>query len=416
MMMGSQKGQNNEHLLNRNRALIVQHLQSNKVCTRSQLSKALGLTPASITKTIASLIESGLVEETGFLQGEKGRRSIGLRLRNINKIIGVKLSRRTFSVGVFDFNGETFSSHAESFDEEQTLTAVLEKIKRETLDALGRFPEVIAIGMAVPGPYLIKEFRIALVTETKGWENVDLQAYFAGSFDVPLIIAHDANSSALAEWWFNPQIKAQGGTHIHFLVGEGVGAGVVEDGEVLLGENGIAGEIGHISIDVNGRRCACGNYGCLELFCSSLAFVKHAKAQLAEHPESLLRQYQGNSLTHQAIFQAANQNDPLAVSLVQRAGRHIGYGIVNLINAYDPATIVIGNDLSGGGAILLQAAKDVVKERTTSHVYEQVSIGLSALGVDPVLYGAAAVAMDYCLNHPDVLISHAKASIAQGEV
>ncbi|MFV0400218.1 MAG: ROK family protein [Oscillospiraceae bacterium] len=407
MMNVSGKGQNNENLLNINRSLIVQHLQRDKVCTRSQLSKALGLTPASITKTVAGLMENGLVEEIGFVQGEKGRRSIGITLRaDLCKLIGVKLSRRNFSVGVFDMTGENFGVHSESFSEDELLPGVLDKIIQVIEGYMSRFDNVAAIGVAVPGPYLVKESRMVLVTETIGWKEVNLQEYLGSAFSVPVIIRHDANSGALAEWWFGTQIHQQGETLIHYLVGEGVGAGIIIDGEILTGDNGIAGEIGHVSIDVNGPHCTCGNRGCLELYCSSLAFVKHAKSKLPEHPESTLTRY--GSLTFSSIFEAANQGDRFAISLVRRAGRYIGYGAAAMINTYDPSTIVISNDMAGGGQTLLEEALAVVRERIAPHIAENVSIELSRFPNDPILYGAAAVAIDFCLKRPEILMEMQK--------
>lgn len=397
------KGQNNEDILSGNRALIVQYLQHNKICTRSQLSKALGLTPASITKTVAGLIENGLIEETGFLQGEKGRRSIGITLKtDLFKVIGVKLSRRNYSIGVFDFDGESYGTRTESFGENTELGSVLGDIKHGIRDYISRYDNVVAIGVAVPGPYLERESRIVLVTDTKGWKEIDLREYFAEEFSAPVIIRHDANSGALAEWWFGSQAVHNGETAVHFLIGEGVGAGVIVGGEVLGGDNGTAAEIGHISVDANGPRCACGNYGCLELYCSSINFAKHAKSKLGEHPDSLLNRC--SPLTFQSVFDAARDGDPLAVSLVKRAGRYIGYGTVTLINAYNPSTILISNDMAAGGELLLSEIMSVVRERVLEHILKDVSIELSRLPGDPILCGAAAVAIDFCLQNPEHLL------------
>lgn len=396
-------GQNNENLLNINRSLIVQYLQKEQVSTRSQMSKALGLTPASITKTVAGLMENGLVKEVGFLQGEKGRRSVGITLnKDICKFIGVKLSRRNFSVGVFDMRGESFGIHSEIFEEDEELVNVLEKIKHEIRGYMRRFTDVLTIGVAVPGPYLDRESRIVMVTETNNWKEVNLKERLVDAFAIPVIISHDANAGALADWWFGPNRRESRGTLVHYLVGEGVGAGVLINGEILRGENGIAGEIGHISLQVDGPQCSCGNRGCLELYCSSIAFTKHAKAMLAENPDSDLTRY--HNLSPRAIFESARLGDRFAESLVKRAGRYIGYGAVTLINAYDPNTIIISNDMAEGGKLLLNEILSVVRSRIAPHIVEKVTIELSRFPNDPILYGAAAVAINHCLRHPEILL------------
>lgn len=391
-------GQNNEDIFYMNRSLVIQYLQKNKVTTRAQLSKALKLTPASITKIVNELIEKKLIEETGFISGDMGRRSVGIKLKQNFRIIGVKLSRRNFSIGVFGFNAEVFETYRESFHDE-SLDIILDKIKEQLESLLRKYTNSVAIGMAVPGPYLEHESRIVLVTETKGWDKINLREAFADQFDVPVIIRHDANSGALSEWWFGDYDN--NGTLIHFLVGEGVGAGIIDKGRILTGTNGIAGEIGHVSINIDGPRCGCGNYGCLEQYCSSLSFIKQAAIELPKYPESRLNGYENLKARH--IFDAAYKGDDLACRLVKKAGRYIGYGVVTLINCYDPSTIVISNDMARGGEMLLEEVVKVVAERVSNYFAERVKICLSKFTEDPILYGAAAVAMDYCLRHPLIL-------------
>ncbi|WP_099206050.1 ROK family transcriptional regulator [Scatolibacter rhodanostii] len=390
-------GQNNENLLQINRSLVVQNLQQNKVMTRAQLSKRLGLTPASITKIVGELIEKNLIEEIGFQVGEKGRRSIGIRLKNQYLLIGAKLSRRNFSVGVFNFNGEIMDYYTEKLAV-QPLKPILEKIKEKIREYIDKYPKTAAIGLAVPGPYLEKESRIVLVTETEGWEQINLKEEFAEGFDRPVIIKHDANSGALAEWWFGKHSTLSGGTLVNFFVGEGIGAGVIVDGEIMSGDTGTAGEIGHVSINAEGLRCDCGNFGCLELYCSSLSLVKRTQKRLHQYPNSRLCKI--DKLKAEDVFAAAESGDELAIRMVEESGKYMGYGLVTLMNVYDPSTIVISGEMARGGERILKEAVDVVKERVSPYFASKVKIQLSAFSKDPILYGAAAVAIDYCLKNP----------------
>lgn len=401
-MFISTTGKNNNDVLQMNQALVVQYLQINGVSTRAQMSKELGLTQASLSKITAALISNGIVEETGFISGEKGRRSVGVALSSEkNKVIGIKLSRRYFSVGVFNLSGVAYDGQTQNFTIDNTSDEIFDRIKTAVDEYLKRNDNVVAIGVAVPGPYQKNSGRILLMTEMKDWENIHLKDKFETMFELPVIVGHDANQGALANWWLNANMKRRKGTLVHFLVGEGVGAGVIVDGQVLTGDQGIAGEIGHISIDVNGERCACGNCGCLEIYCSSIAFVKHANEQLAGHPYSMLNRFP--SLTTDNIFNAAQMDDPLAVDLVKRAGRYIGYGVVTLINAYDPSTIVISDLMAKGGDILLNEVNAVVRDRVIKSVSESISIELSKELNDSILVGAAAAAIHYCLERPAIL-------------
>ncbi len=403
-MMGVNKGTNNEYVSNVNRSLIIQYLKKNGVCSRAELSKALGLTGASISKIMTALIDSGIVEEIGYIEGKKGRRSIGLALKtNLYKVIGVKLSRRSFSVGVFDIGGTIYDHCSEQIEFGSQLVDVFERIKKAINNYLERYEDTVVIGIAVPGPFNKRESEILLMTEMDEWVNISLKEAFGNTYKIPVIFEHDANAGALAEWWFGPhQIKSTG-TMVHFLVGEGVGAGIISKGNIISGSQGIAGEIGHISIDVNGKRCSCGNYGCLEKYCSSLAFLKHVKEELKTKTSSLSKI---NFLTVEDVFQAAKNGDELAITFVKEVAQYIGYGVVTLVNAYNPDIIVISNIMTQGGDLLLDEVKQIAKERLLDNIYKNTQIIFSEFSSDPTLFGAAAVAIDRVLNQPSLFLKN----------
>ncbi len=394
-------GQNFESIYNVNRSLVIQFLQKNKIATRSQLSKALDLTPAAMTKIVQNLIDNNIIEETGYYVGSKGRRSVGIKLNQDFLFLGVKISRRNFSIGVFDFNAIIYDYYNERFENE-SLDTILHKVKTLLYSFIEKFDNIVSIGIAVPGPYLEHESKIVLVTETNGWENINLKSEFEGSFNIPLTIMHDANSCALADWWFGDYSFPRDGTLVHMIVGAGVGSGVVINGEVFIGNDGVSGELGHISIDVNGPRCQCGNFGCLETYCSALALVKRAQTLLAKYPTSSLNSC--IEIGAADIFKQANEGDELSLFLVKEAGFYIGCGVVNIINMYNPAIIVLSNQMVRDSAIILPEIIKVVDERISDSFRSNVKIVTSSFSDDPTLYGAAAVAMDYCLRNHMTLV------------
>lgn len=404
-MLSVSKGTNNEDVSNMNQVLIIQYLQRHGVRTRAQISRAVGLTPASVSKITTRLIDEGILEETGYLSGEKGRRSVGLRLAaGQKKVIGVKLSRRSYSVGVFDLAGNCVNSRQETFTGERGLRDVFAAIHRDITAFCEVHPDICAIGVAVPGPFLKEEGTILLMTETDGdfVRDVSVRDMLRSSDfgGAPVIIRHDANSGAMAEWWFHALGKRRQGTLAHFLVGEGVGAGVIVNGQIFEGGRGLAGEVGHISLDVNGPRCSCGNYGCLERYCSSVSFVRNAESERRRHPSSSLNHFE--RLSAALIFGEAARGDALALDLTRRTARYIGYGVVILISAYDPTAVVISNEMAQGGELLLETVREVVRERMPEKIGGSVLIELSSFP-DTILYGAAAVAIDYCLRNPEIL-------------
>lgn len=391
-------GLKNEDLLMSNQSVVMQRLKRNGICSRADIAKETGLTQAAVSKIISLLIDYGLVHETGFISGEKGRRSRGIKLNSENKkVIGIKLSRRSFSIGLFDIAGNNYDIYQEPMPETQSPEVSIKKIKKIVQDYIDRSKGIIAIGIAVPGPYLKKESRIAVMTRTTGWNYLNLQETFSSFGKIPVFIDHDAYAAAIAEWWAGKE-ERNADTLVYLLADEGIGAGIVVDGHILRGANGVAGEIGHISIDVRGKQCGCGNYGCLEEYCSSLATVQKAKEILKNYPGSSLNNH--HDLTIQHIFEEAQKGDKIAVKITQDAGTYLGYGVVNLINAYDPSIIIIGNAMAGGGTLMMEAIKKVVKERIIEEVYRNIKIQYTEFTIDPVLVGAAAIATDKFLRKP----------------
>lgn len=401
-------GSNNSDLTEMNRSAVVKILQQREVCSRADIAKQMGLTQASITKIVAALMEMGIVSEIGSIKGSGNRRSIGLKLNaDRHQIIGVKFSRHMFAVGVFDISGKIYTQTETEYSVEEDQKSVLSAMKKQIHDTLENYKNVVAIGLAVPGPYLKDEGRIAVVTQMPTWRNINFVEEFKDEFNKPFFIVHDGNAGALAEWWFGDHPRPLH-TLAYFLVGEGVGSGIIERGSLLLGVQGAASEIGHISVDVHGPRCECGNHGCLELYCSALAMVKLAQKHV---PECLPKGHHKSADACNAIFEAARGGNQKALKVVREVAEYIGYGCVTLINAYNPDIIVIGDIVSQGGDLLMPTIQEVVKQRAISELHTRVQIKISSLKVDPTLYGAAAIATDKVLQMPSAFLA-----VKDGEV
>lgn len=404
MKIDKKCGTNNNDVLEMNRSLVVKLLKQKKVCSRADLAKAAGLTQAAITKIVAALINMGIISEVGLIEAERGRRSIGLQLNGeLYRVIGVKISRMFFSIGVFDICGKVYAQKTTKIKTPSVPKQTLENIKQEIRNYLDKFEKVVAIGIAVPGPYLRNEGRIALMTGFPGWENVNFKEEFEKVFNTAVFIEHDANAGALAEWWFG-ESNQEKQVLVNFLASEGIGAGIVSNGKLIVGSQGIAGEVGHISVEVNGERCECGNYGCLEKYCSAIALVEQAKQELFKHPDSGLNQYK--EITYHDVFNELEKGDDFAAELVQYAGRYIGYGVVTIINAYNPDVIILSDIMARGGQVLLNAVKSVVDERVIPELSSHVEIKLSSFSIDPILYGAAALATDCVLTLPSIFLNN----------
>lgn len=211
---------------------------------------------------------------------------------------------------------------------------------------------------------------------------------------MPVYFRHDAKAAAYMEWHrqFNVGDK---GILVCIMTGFWLGSGIVIDGKVLGGYNGIAGEIGHMSIDYKGRLCECGRRGCLEQYASAFHIARSLQENIGDFPCSLLKK--DSNLVE--VMAAYVKGDPLAVKILDEVGWALGVGISNVINIIDPNCIVIGNYFPRAGERLLKTIMDSIKERSLPLVYNRISIKFSDMGQDAPLRGITMLAIEDAINN-----------------
>lgn len=385
-----------------NRSRIMRHLYRNGVSSRAQIATALGLTPAAITKITAQLIEAHAIEETGDLDGKKNRRSIGLALDTAHfHVIGVKFARSLVQIGVFDLTGSQSSLTTLPYVSNDTIGETIATVHSTIEQLLHEDPTIVAIGMAVPGPYLRNNGHTAVVSSMQGWRAINFIDEFANSFTVPVFIEQDARAGVLANSLFDPNSNGEPNL-AYYLVGEGVGLGVIDHGRIINGALGTATEIGHVSIDVNGKPCDCGNIGCLERYCSTPAIH-----QMLIDNGTIVNGADSMSHTEacRALFALAHHGDEAALAMIRTIGTYLGYGCLIIFNTFNPHTIVIGDIVSEAGQPLLDEIKRTVRQRAIPEIYESTTIRLTTMPTDATVLGAAAVAINYLLDHPSDFFS-----------
>lgn len=395
-------GTNLEDVQEMNRSLIIRLIRKLQICSRAELAKETGLTQPTITNIVSDLIKWGLVQETGLIDGKRGRRSIGITLMPQSfMVIGVRLTRKYIAVGLFGLDGTEVLNKVQSINTEDGAVSALNTMKQmisEVLQSVER-NSVVAIGVADPR-YKIwrRDVRpqdgvpMSLLTDFPGWEKISIQHELQQTFDMAVYVEHDAKVGALAEWWFGSHNKDIG-TMLYVSVAQGVGAGLVIDGNIYHGAHGIAGEIGHMSIDYTGPDCACGNKGCLELYCSFTSLLK-----------KLHHRY-----TPQALWEALEQGEPAVVAEVEQAAWFLGFGLASAVNTLNPHCIIIGDEMARAGDVLMNKVKEVLKAHLLPEVYENLIVEFSSFSdSDPILVGASALAIDHILRSPSAFLSMTK--------
>ncbi|MFQ5886603.1 MAG: ROK family protein, partial [Anaerolineae bacterium] len=282
---------------------------------------------------------------------------------------------------------------------------ILARAERETLaqegpePVIGRIEACIrdvargteAVSIAAPGPLDPWKGIIHQAPNLPGWRDVPLADILHRAFKVPVYLNNDANLAALAEHRFG---AGQGANHLIYLtISTGIGGGIISQGRLLLGAKGLAGEVGHMTLEPEGPPCGCGGRGHLESLASGPAIARRAVAEMEKGTEtSITRLVKGNlsKVTAKVVAQAAQEGDPLANSIFKEAGFYIGLGITNLLHILNPQLVILGGGVSKAGDLIFDPVRATVKARAIPSIQGGVKIVLSALGDDAGLLGAAA--------------------------
>jgi len=250
-----------------------------------------------------------------------------------------------------------------------------------------------SISIAAPGPLDFDKGLLTSPPNLPGWHDIPLRDIVKEKYKVNTFLINDANAAALGEHHFG---AGRGVNNLILLtVGTGVGGGIIINGRLYSGTSGSAGEIGHMTIDVNGPRCNCGNIGCLETLASGTAVAKEAIRRVRqEERSSLIEIVEGKieNITAEKVSIAAQGGDSLASEVILKAATYLGVGIANLVNIFNPEIIIIGGRMAKMGDLLLNPARQVVRERAFQLSAQAVQIVPARLGDDAGVLGAAVFA------------------------
>lgn len=385
---------NQELMREFNRILVIQHIRSAKMISRSDISKQTGLSMSSLTTIISNLIDEGLVKEVCESTSRGGRRPIMLQFNgDYGYVVGIKIEVEGIYFALSNLEAEVekkiFMKYpTSSFSNEQInqllVNGITEVIKGCKVDE-----EFVGIGIATSG-LIDQKNLLVLGSPIVGWTNYSFQG-IAERFNVPIHVENDANAFSFGNIWDFKGPKSR--NFIGVLIGAGVGAGIVLDGRLYRGEAGGAGEIGHIVIQNGGTTCYCGQRGCLEMYASYAFIVGEGKRMLAMHRQTTLSEL--SSITPEGIWQAAKDGDSCSQEILFKLGENLGVGIRNVINLMNPGAIVLGIENYGLGEYLLPRLKTEISSHFFAQYKQELEFQVRSNCVDVVLTGiCAAVVSD----------------------
>ena len=367
-----------------NRQIVLNYVREREPISRAEIARETALQRSTISAIVESLTEEGLVEEVGEGESTGGRRPTLLRLRTKEAIaVGVAITPSCTTIGTSDLAGriveqEEFPTNP---DPDQTLGEVMALITKLSIRNLVSFE---AVGFSLPGLVDPSTGNADYVPYFK-WRDIPIAKRIGEAVGLPVIIDNDANAVALAELWFGRPEVSDARDFILVLVAEGVGTGIIFDGQVYRGQRGAAGEFGHMVIGTQAPvPCSCGSRDCWEAFSSEGAAV----ARYFKMSGKALRPHFG---FRELVDRALGGEDHARAALIETA-HYLGIGISNLVVGFSPEAVVVGGEIARAWPLVEAALRETI-EHSVRRGLASAQIMPSTLGEKPELRGALSLVL-----------------------
>ncbi|ASN04153.1 ROK family transcriptional regulator [Virgibacillus necropolis] len=364
-----------------NKSIILNKIRIAEPISRAQIAKETELTPPTVSSIVKELIEQGIVRESVLGVSQGGRKPTMLLINSdAFYVIGVDAGPETVECILADLSGKiidrTASRISKPITNEQFATIIKESIHKIIPTNQDK---IIGIGVGMHGVVDV-ETGTTLVAPNLNLTNVPIKAELEKEFNLIVRVENDARAMALGESWFGGHGDVDSMVAVN--LGRGVGAGVVIKGKLYHGAQDLAGELGHMTIDINGEICECGNRGCLQTFATGAAIVRRARKEIKNTP---------NNLTPEEIFRLAKTDDEAYIKILQDSGIIIGVGLTNLIHLINPEKIVLGGGVLNSAEFILPAIKQTIDQRALTPGAKRTEVSVTKLGENATLLGAISL-------------------------
>lgn len=366
--------------------------------SRAEIARKAGLSRSTVSEIVNEILPLGIVAEVGEGPSQGGRRPIVLEFRDdACVLLGVEMSATHVVAAATDLRGNVLSREYSKHpvrDDPSGARLLIQQLCSDCLaDPAASGKPLVGIGVAVPSPVdpsdpdRLSEVVLPRWKGSLGLENL------SQAMGAPLMVDNDANLGALAEHWWG---VGRGVDDLAYIkAATGIGSGHVIGGEIYRGATGVAGEIGHISVDPQGKRCICGLRGCLATVIGGPALVERAAEMAPEYPGTALGP---KTASVRDIVDAALAGDRLARRICDDAAGHLGRAVAGVMNMLNPKLVIIGGDMARLGDLLLDPMREAVKSRTLVSSVAAAQIRASELGPLSGAIGAATMVLKASLE------------------
>lgn len=370
-----------------NKSLILNKIRTDAPISRAQIAKETKLTPPTVSSMVKELLEQGIVRESEYGVSQGGRKPKLLHINSDNfYIIGVDAGPERIEGILSDLSGtilaRTSSTIALPTSNQAFISLLIENIDELIEKQEMKKQKIVGIGIAMHG-VVDTDTGTSLFAPNLKLRNIPIKEKLEAEFQLPTQVENDARAMALGEAWFGGHAEFKSMVAVN--IGRGVGSGVVIDGKLFHGNQNIAGEIGHMTIDINGKLCECGNRGCLQTFITGKAISERAKEKVTEPTDEL---------TGEKVHDLAVKGNQAAITVFQETGKIIGIGLTNLIHLVNPEKIVLGGGVMKSEKFMMPVIKQTITDRALTTAAKQTEIVITKLSSDATLLGAVALLLE----------------------
>jgi predicted NBD/HSP70 family sugar kinase len=375
-----------------NRQIALNLIRAHQPISRADLARLM-----NVRRGVASLLVSELLGESLIFEGAlgeavgRGRRPTFLYIDSRERcVVGVDIRASRTYIMVTDLMGKQLGL-VSSFQTNKDVTLLTQELARRIKQTLADYKEVGAcggVGVVVPGMVDLALGRV-LHAPTLGWRDVSLRDPLAAALGIPVQIENSGKACALAQLWATRSDVVASANSVFVSVSDGVGTGVVVNGELLRGRHNTAGEFGHVPLSIDGPRCSCGATGCWESYISNLATLSRYFGR--DLTDARPRDAETATFTVEDLIARARAGDAKALAAINSTARYLGLGLASIINSLDPARIYIGGEITTAWSLIEPIVRGALRERTLTEFGGTTEIRIVPAEEHPRLRGAVAL-------------------------
>jgi N-acetylglucosamine repressor len=372
-----------------NRRIALDLVRTHQPISRAELARLMNMHRASITLLVNELLAEGVVVEGGTGESHRGRKPTFLYINSREQcVVGVDIRYTRTFITVTDLLGRhlvDIKSFPTDPDPDRLVAELGARIKAILADRK-EIDSCAGIGVVVPGMVNRVTGRL-MNAPTLGWRDVNLREPLGAATGFPVYVENSGRACALAQVWAARGEATAFGDVVFVSISDGVGVGVVVDGELLHGRHDIAGEFGHLPLNIDGPRCSCGATGCWEAYISNIATLARyfgrdpGEARPAEAPDFDIND----------LIARARGGDGKALNALQATAQYIGLGLASIINAIDPARIYLSGEVTGAWDLIEQTVREALAGRALVESTAATELRLVPPGEHARLQGAVAL-------------------------